>query len=451
MALASISLLSRRRHSSPSRSEQCTPLGFAEGCPTNKRLDRCLSKTKSELMTARTTQFTTAQSSSSMPLWRELVPICLMVFMEFLAMGLPLSILPVRVHDTLGFGSFVVGLAIGAQSWVTLLTRHAAGTRSDQRGPRNAVTLGLAVSVFSGAMYALSCAVPNASASLAVLLVGRGLLGLGESLVVTGALAWGVSLAGRERSGIVMAWVGIAMYGALAAGAPLGSALHAHFGFVGMSIAAALAPLSGIGAALLVRPVSPVGGARLPFYRVVRLIWLPGAGLSLCALGFGAIAAFSTLFFREHAWPHAALAMSAFGAAYVLARLLFGGLPDRFGGARVAVASAAVAAIGQLGMWFATTGAMAVAAAALTGLGFSLAFPSFGVEAIQRVPPQNRGVALGAYTACFDATLGIGVPALGMVVGAFGYSAAFAMGACAALASLLVAIVLALRSEPRTP
>ena len=89
--------------------------------------------------------------------------------------------------------------------------------------------------------------------------------------------------------------------------------------------------------------------------------------------------------------------MSAFGAAFVVARLLFGGLPDRFGGARVAVASAAVAAAGQFGMWLATSSAMAVAAAALTGLGFSLAFPSFGVEAIRRVPPQNRGVALGAY------------------------------------------------------
>src|SRR5512139_3167991 len=75
--------------------------------------------------------------TSTLPLWRELAPICLMVFMEFLAMGLPLPVLPVRVHETLGFGSFAIGIAIGAQSWVTLVTRHMAGTRSDQRGPRS--------------------------------------------------------------------------------------------------------------------------------------------------------------------------------------------------------------------------------------------------------------------------------------------------------------------------
>jgi MFS family permease len=215
-----------------------------------------------------------------------------------------------------------------------------------------------------------------------------------------------------------------------------------------MSIAAALAPLAGLVAARVVRPVKAMGGTRLPFYRVASLIWLPGAGLSLCALGFGALAAFSTLMFAEHGWSHAALAMTAFGAAYTLARLFFGGLPDRFGGARVAAVSAAVAAIGQLGMYLATSSAIAVAAAALTGLGFSLAFPAFGVEAIRRVPPQNRGVALGAYAASFDATMGLGVPALGMVVGIMGYGAAFAVGALGALGSLVIALVLVFRRAP---
>lgn len=383
-----------------------------------------------------------ASDTPTVPLWRELAPLCVIVFMEFLAMGVPLPILPVRVHDMLGFGSFVVGLAMGAQSWATLLTRHAAGTRSDRQGPRSATNLGLVLSAFAGAMYALSLAVHGPSASLAVLLVGRAALGVGESLVVTGCLAWGVALAGRERSGVVMAWVGVAMYGAIAAGAPLGSWLDARFGFVGMSTAAALAPLSALAAVALARDVAPVGGARLPFYRVVGLIWPSGTGLALGALGFGAIAAFSTLRFNEQGWSHAALAMSAFGAAYVLARLLFGGLPDRFGGARIAAASAAVTAVGQLGMWLATSATMAVAAAGLTGLGFSLAFPSFGVEAIRRVPAQSRGVALGAYAAFFDASLGLGVPMLGVVVGAWGYGTAFAVGGLAALASLLIALSL---------
>lgn len=375
-------------------------------------------------------------------LWRELAPLCGIVFLEFLAMGLPLAVLPVHVQTTLGFGSFAVGVAIGAQSWATLLTRHTAGKRSDQRGPRSATVLGLLLSAIAAATYALSRAVSSPSLSLSVLMLGRALLGAGESLVITGALAWAVALAGRERSGVVMSWVGVAMYGALALGAPLGSSVAHRFGFVGMCWAAALSPVLALAVVRRARNVEPVGGVRLPFYRVVSLIALPGSGLMLSALSFGAIAAFSTLYFGKNAWPHAALAMSAFGAAYVLARLLFGSLPDRFGGARIAMVSAALAGTGQLGLWLATSGPMAVAAAALTGFGFSLAFPSFGVEAIRRVPPQNRGVALGAYAACFDVSMGLGVPLLGLVVALRGYAAAFAAGAVAALLGLLVAVAL---------
>jgi len=377
---------------------------------------------------------------------RDLLPICGVVFLEFLAMGLPLPVLPIHVHTSLGLGSFLVGLVIGAQSWATLFSRHAAGTRSDLRGPREATRLGLGLSALAGVTYALSVMLPSTLASFAVLLAGRALLGIGESLVITGALSWGVQLAGRERSGAVMSWVGIAMYGAIAVGAPLGTRLHENHGFAGMSLGAALAPLAALALVPLARAVAPVGGARIPFHRVVGLIGLPGIGLALGALGFGAIAAFSTLRFEEAGWPRAALAMTAFGVSYVLARLALGRLPDKLGGARVALGSAAVAVVGQIGMWLATTADVAIASAALTGLGFSLAFPSFGVEAMRRVPPHNRGVALGAYTACFDLTMGVGVPVLGAVVGGFGYGAAFAVGALGAAGSLLVAIALSVQN-----
>lgn len=374
------------------------------------------------------------------PLWSVLAPICVIVFCEFLAMGLPLSVLPGHVHAGLGFGSFVVGLVIGSQSLITLVTRPSAGTRADARGPRSTTLLGLAISVLAGIACALSTVVASPAASLAVLLAGRALLGLGESLVITAALAWGIALAGRERTGVVMAWVGIAMYGALAVGAPVGSALAARDGFVATALAAAAVPLFGLGAALLVQPVPPTNGTRLPFRRLAALIWLPGAGLALGAIGFGAIAAFSTALFVGRGWSHPELAVSAFGVAYVVARLAFARLPDRFGGARVAIGSASIALVGQIALVLAPSSAVAVIAASLTGFGFSLAFPAFGVEAMKRVPPQNRGAALGAYTACFDATLAFGIPVLGAAVGTFGAAAAFVIAAGGALASLLVAL-----------
>jgi hypothetical protein len=56
-------------------------------------------------------------------------------------------------------------------------------------------------------------------------------------------------------------------------------------------------------------------------------------------------------------------------------------LPDRFGGARVAFVSIVVEACGQILLWLAHTPAIAFAGAIMTGPGFSLVFPAFGVGA----------------------------------------------------------------------
>lgn len=370
---------------------------------------------------------------------RALLPLCAMVLFEFLAMGLPLPVLPTHVHGALGAGALAVGLVIGAQSWATLLTRHLAGARSDQRGPAPTAALGLAVSTLAGLVVAASTRMTGAGSSLALLLVGRALLGLGESFVITSALGWGVALVGRERSGLVMAWVGIAMYGALALGAPLGSALEPHVGFAGVALAAALAPIVGLAALRFTPAVKPVGGVRLPLRGVVAEVALPASGLALAALSFGAIVAFTSLRFAGRGWAHAELATTAFGAAYVLARVFFGGLPDRLGGARVALGSAALVVVGQLATFLATSPAHAIAAAALTGAGFSLAFPSFGIEAVRRVPPQSRGAALGAYAASFDLAMGVGVPLLGALAAPIGHDALFLVSAASATASLVIA------------
>jgi predicted MFS family arabinose efflux permease len=98
--------------------------------------------------------------------------------------------------------------------------------------------------------------------------------------------------------------------------------------------------------------------------------------------------------------------------------------------------SAALVVIGQLATWLAPSPLLCIAAAALTGFGFSLAFPSFGIEAVRRVPPQSRGAALGAYAASFDLAMGAGVPLLGALAEPLGLDAIFLVGALGALLSL---------------
>ena len=188
-----------------------------------------------------------------------LAPLCAAMFLGFLTVSLPLPALPLYVTGTLGFGTAGAGLTVGVQSLATLLTRAHAGRSVDADGPKATLVRGLLVCSGAGWLYLLSLAATSPAASLAVLLAGRATLGVGESLLITGVVSWGMSRAGPGRAGAAMSWNGMAQYGSLAVGAPVGFALFAAAGFAAVSVATALLPLAALGVVLPLEPVPAVG------------------------------------------------------------------------------------------------------------------------------------------------------------------------------------------------
>ena len=378
-----------------------------------------------------------------------LLPIMAVVLIAFLVIGLALPVLPLHVHQGLGLGTFVVGLVAGSQFAAALLSRVWSGRYADSRGAKRAVVAGLLAAAVAGLLYLLSLRFIGAPwVSAAILLLGRGLLGAAESFIITGAVSWGLALAGPERAGRVIAWIGMAMFVALAVGAPLGTALYAAGGFAAVAAATVLVPLGTILLAAPLPSVPPPGGARPSLLTVARAVWMPGLGSALSSIGFGAIIAFGALLSADRGWSPVWLMFSAFAAALVLARLFFGHLPDRLGGARVALACVLVEAAGLALIWLAPGLAAATAGAALAGFGYALVYPGLGVEAVRRAPPQSRGLAMGAYTSCLDVALGFGSPALGLVAGWAGLGSVFLAGALAVLCAAAVALRLA-RTAPQ--
>lgn len=364
-----------------------------------------------------------------------LLPFAAIVFLGYSAVGVPLSTLPVEVHSRLGYGTTVVGVIIGLSAAVTLLTRQLAGSVSDRRGPKFAVLLGLVTTALTGIAYLASLHAPPGW-GIDLLAAGRVLLGLGDSLFTTGVMAWAVTRVGAEHAGEAMAWIGIAMYGALAVGAPVGAALGAWGGFGAVALCTSAMPLLAIPVAAMLPALPGAGASRASFLGVVRAIWAQGLGMVLASAGFGTIAAFLALDYADRGWSGAGLALTSFGVGYIMVRLLFGGLPDRFGGMRVALASLAVETIGLLLIAWAAQPAVALLGTAITGIGYSMVFPSLGVEAVRRVPATSRGVALGAFLACFDLGLGAAGPVTGLVAGGFGLPAAFVAAAVASVLSM---------------
>jgi MFS family permease len=178
------------------------------------------------------------------------------------------------------------------------------------------------------------------------------------------------------------------------------------------------------------------------FLSVVRTIWLPGFGAALSSVGFGAIAAFGSLLFAGHHWTPVWPPFSAYAVALIGSRLMFGDLPDRIGGARVALGFVLVEIVGLAAMGFAAAGWIAALGAALTGFGYALVFPALGVEAVRRAPPERRGVAMGAYTACLDLALGVSGPLLGLIAGSRGIDAVFLTSMAVVLGTVPIALLI---------
>lgn len=154
---------------------------------------------------------------------------------------------------------------------------------------------------------------------------------------------------------------------------------------------------------------------------MIRTIFQPGLALALQGVGFAVIGTFTSLYFAAQQWGNAGFTLTAFGVAFVLVRLLFGGTPDRHGGIRVALISLLVEAAGLLLLAFATEGWIALIGAALTGCGCSLIFP-----------------ALGGFSAFQDVAYGASGAIAGLLATALGYGSVYVAGACCALLGIVI-------------
>ena len=373
-------------------------------------------------------------------MFKILTPIVASVFAVYLTIGITLGILPSFIQHNLAFGNLTVGITIGLQSLATLLTRAWSGRTTDTKGPHTSRRTGVILVLAAGLVYMLaSASSPRPGLSLALILLSRLLHGASESLVVTGALTWGIGLLGHQHSGKVMTWNGIAMYAGIAAGAPLGIWMTSRFGvttaFLSIPVLALISAASTL--RLLTIPVDPTH-PRPPFYKVIRQVAPQGLGLAFSSMGFACIATFISLLFTHFRWGDASAAFLSFGACYILTRVFFASCPDRFGGRNVALVSLLIEIAGQLLIAFSPSKPIAMAGCGFTGIGFSLIFPALGILAIKKVPAQTRGTALGAYAAFFDLSLGLAPPVAGLIAGALGYPAVYLFGALSALLAMLL-------------
>jgi len=385
--------------------------------------------------------------TSSLSVTLQILSIVFYTFIAFICIGLPIAVLPGYVHDQLGFSAVVAGLTIASQYLATLLSRPSAGRLVDSLGTKPAIVYGLIGIAISGVLTSLAVALQGwPLLSLCILIVGRVFLGIAQGLIGVGTISWGIAQVGSQHTARAIGWNGIASYGAIAIGAPLGVVMIDQLGFASLGVTLLLLALLAL---LLIRkkPSIPIiSGVRLPFWSVFSLIAPYGISLTLASIGYGTLTTFITLFYIDRGWTGAAYCLSVFGVCFILARLIFTNSINRFGGYSVAIGCMSIEAVGLILLWLAPSTSYALIGAGLTGFGLSLVYPALGVEAVKQVPVSSRGAGLSAYAVFFDLALAIAGPIMGAIALNMGYPWIFFSAAVMCCMGLLLSLGLARRA-----
>ncbi len=367
-----------------------------------------------------------------------------------LTVGATLPVLPRYVTGPIGAGDVAVGIVTGAFAATGLLFRPIGGAFADARGRKPVVVAGALLTAVAGALYFVP-------AGVAGLIVARLFLGAGEGMVYTAGAAWIVDLAPAARRGRIIGLYGLAIWGGLSLGPPIGELLLHATSFEGVWAFCTAVPLIGAAVAMRIpesyKPPEIAAAQRSRAARIRSLVAVeslgPGTALAMTIVGYATLASFIVLHVDDRGIGHGALVFTAFAVTVVLGRVFGGGLPDRIGGARTAAMAAVAQSTGLALIAVAQNLPVAILGALLMGAGFALVFPSLALLVVNHVPEERRGAAMGTFTAFFDVGVGIGAPLAGLAAAIGGYGTSFALAALIGLGTIPLALRLGRRLEPQ--
>ncbi|WP_151980980.1 MFS transporter [Acinetobacter guerrae] len=372
---------------------------------------------------------------------KTLYPLVIALFFSYLTISAPLAVIPLYVHDQLNLNNFWVGIAVGTQFVATVLTRPYAGRIADQISAKRATLQGMVSLLVAGVIYIIVFFLPLSIVfKFILLLAGRLVHGYAESLLVSGHLTWGLGLVGQKKAGKLLSFTGMSMFGALAAGAPLGLWLYESYGFYAVALLIVALPLISLVIDLFIRATQPHTGTYPPLKQVIQYVWRFGLVLALQGVGFACIGTFVALYFKQQQWAYAGYALTFFGLAFVAVRIFCGHLTDKVSGFKLVKYSLMIEAIGLFLLFVSPRVEVALLGAVVTGAGCSLIYPALGVELIKGAPAQIRGTAMGVFSACQDIAYAIYAPIFGLVALYLGYPFVFIVAAFCALLGCLINI-----------
>src|SRR5947199_4178635 len=238
-----------------------------------------------------------ARPASAAPGDRLITPMFVLVtvatFAYFMAVGVMIPALPHYVEGPLAGGGGAVGLTVGMFSVAAVLTRPFIGSVGDRRDRRMLMLVGPLIVAAAVVLFPLAD-------SLGVLLLLRGVQGIGEAGFYVGAATLITDLAPAHRRGEAVSYFSVALYLGLALGPGLSDAVRqdTHYTRVWLLVVFFAVLASVLSLAVRETPIRFDGDP--PARRILHPAALvPGGVLGLGILAYAAFTAFVPLYAGE--------------------------------------------------------------------------------------------------------------------------------------------------------
>ena len=267
------------------------------------------------------------------------------------------------------------------------------------------------------------------SAHPATVLGVCGVRGIGFGLAVVIGSAWMADLVPSTRRGEGLGVYGATMGVPAIVALPLGVWLVDRVGFGSVFVAAAVTALAGLIPLLGLPPGYPsTGPTRLSVPSGLRSGSLvrPAVVFAAIATAAGILVTFLPLAAKQSAVAASALLVQAGTATF---GRWWAGRHDRHGAGRLLVGGAVTAALGLMGFVLIDRPVAVLAGAAAFGLGFGVAQNASISLMFTSVPGSAYDTASAVWNIAYDAGMGLGAAAFGLLVGVTGFPVGFALTA----------------------
>jgi MFS family permease len=332
-------------------------------------------------------------------------------FLFYLGFQMLLPVMPLQAAS-LGGGEAHVGFIVGIFAFAAMLLRPVAGDLADRIGRRPLVLLGTAIFALAPLGYAVV-------GSIGGLFLLRLFHGVGMGLAPTAATVIATDLAPPARRGAAMGLFGLAPAVGLAVGPYAGGELVRALSFGPTFLVAAAIEAVALALAWSVPETQPAapgrpgsgqparGAGAAGLVRLARR-WFspaavyPAALLLALYLSYGGLISFLPLFTARRGLGNPGQFFTVIAVASVVVRGPAGRLSDRLGRPAVVAPALALAGCGLLVLGATTAPGAFLTAAALYGLGVGAVQPALLAMTADRVPPEERGRAMGTFYTAWE-------------------------------------------------